>query len=547
MHLDPETGVQLPGGGIEIGSAGMTNFDPYSDRKFYQLALRTDFDVTDDITLTSLTSYDHYTQKQATDGDGMEVVAYDLQRGEGSIKSFNQELRIANDATNSFRWLLGANYEKSKTFEDQMLRYFANSNYYPNNLYINSSGELLRQNVRSYALFASFEYSVTPELTLKAAGRYNNMRNRAFNLAYTQTNGNVDKLFNILGGISGLPFTPIGPSDSYTLNSTPPSLPKGVTLLSPTASGAAGLGVPGTPMEAILKENNTSWRIGIDYQATPDMLFYANVSKGYKAGSFPALAAAQYVSALPVVQESVLAYEVGLKASMLDKKMQVNLAGFYYDYRNKQVRGKLFDFVFGTLDTLVNIPKSRIYGAEAEISLRPTDGLSINGAVTYLNSKVQKYFGYDIFGGVDNPDFNPAGDNREDLSGNPLPYTPKWSGVFNVDYRPNPQGGTPFIGITVSARSGQDAAIGGGVTTLPDGPRYRIAPGVGPYPYTIKGYATVDGRLGYEAEEGKWKVMVWGKNILNKYYWTAVVPSSDSSARFAGRPATYGVTFGFKM
>jgi outer membrane receptor protein involved in Fe transport len=85
------------------------------------------------------------------------------------------------------------------------------------------------------------------------------------------------------------------------------------------------------------------------------------------------------------------------------------------------------------------------------------------------------------------------------------------------------------------------------VTTLPDGPRYRIAPGVGPYPYTIKGYATVDGRLGYEAEEGKWKVMVWGKNILNKYYWTAVVPSSDSSARFAGRPATYGVTFGFKM
>ena len=41
--------------------------------------------------------------------------------------------------------------------------------------------------------------------------------------------------------------------------------------------------------------------------------------------------------------------------------------------------------------------------------------------------------------------------------------------------------------------------------------------------------------------------MLWGKNIFDKYYWTAVIPSSDSSARFAGKPATYGVTFGYKF
>ena len=108
-------------------------------------------------------------------------------------------------------------------------------------------------------------------------------------------------------------------------------------------------------------------------------------------------------------------------------------------------------------------------------------------------------------------------------------------------------GGTPFIGVTVTARSSQDAAIGGGETTLPTGPRYRIAPGVGPYPYTIDGYATVDARIGYEGDDGAWRVMLWGKNIFDKYYWTSVIPSSDSSGRLAGRPATYGVTFGYKI
>ena len=39
--------------------------------------------------------------------------------------------------------------------------------------------------------------------------------------------------------------------------------------------------------------------------------------------------------------------------------------------------------------------------------------------------------------------------------------------------------------------------------------------------------------------------MLWGKNITNEYYWTAVIPASDNVARFAGRPATYGITVAY--
>jgi iron complex outermembrane recepter protein len=556
-QLDPDTGVQntapnpfipgQPNGNVVIGTAKTTNFDPFSDRKFWQLAFRGDAEF-GGVTLTSLTSYTDYKQKQRTDGDGAAYVAYDLQRSDGSIKSFNQELRLANEATSDFRWVVGGNYEDSKTFENQYLRYFANSNHNPTTVYINSSGDLLSQKITNYAFFGNVEYDLGDKLTFKAGARYTSSKIDALNAAYTGTNGNVDKLFNFLGSFSGVTFTPIGPADSYTLNSTPPagSVPKDVTINSPTiAKGPLLSGVPGIPLDATLKQNNVSWRVGLDYKASDDVLIYANVSRGYKAGSFPALAAAAYISALPVVQESVTAFEAGFKASLADNKVQLNGAAFYYDYKDKQVRGKLLDAIFGTLDTLVNVPKSRIFGLEADVTVRPTPGLTISVAATYLSSKIKSFTGFDIYGGITNT--GALLGKPEDLSGNVLPYTPKFSTSGNLDYRFKPDGATPFFGVTANYKSSQDAAIGGGNTGLPVGPRYRIAPGIGNFPFAIKSYATIDARLGYQAEDGKWRVMIWGKNLTNKYYITAVIPSSDSTSRLAGKPATYGITVGFKM
>ncbi|MFD2502514.1 TonB-dependent receptor domain-containing protein [Rhizorhabdus histidinilytica] len=67
-------------------------------------------------------------------------------------------------------------------------------------------------------------------------------------------------------------------------------------------------------------------------------LFYANVTKGYKAGSFPTIGAATVSQYRPVVQESVIAYEAGFKQELFDRSVLLTGAGFYYDYRNKQLR-----------------------------------------------------------------------------------------------------------------------------------------------------------------------------------------------------------------
>jgi predicted Zn-dependent peptidase len=82
-------------------------------------------------------------------------VTFDLYRNDGYIKTFNQEVRLANDPHRSFRWLIGGNIESSHTFENQLLRYFNSSNYNPNNLYINASGVTNKQDILNYASSAA--------------------------------------------------------------------------------------------------------------------------------------------------------------------------------------------------------------------------------------------------------------------------------------------------------------------------------------------------------------------------------------------------------
>ncbi len=117
---------------------------------------------------------------------------------------------------------------------------------------------------------------------------------------------------------------------------------------------------------------------------------YASVSKGYKNGIFITTGATFAAALDPATQESVLAYEAGVKLSLLNRKMQLNAAVFHYDYRDKQIRGRIIDPVVGGLNQLLNIPESRISGAEVQLIWEPVGGLTFNGGVTYISSKIRE-------------------------------------------------------------------------------------------------------------------------------------------------------------
>jgi outer membrane receptor protein involved in Fe transport len=489
---------------------------PRSSRQFYQAALRADVDLPADLTFTSLTSYDYYTQRLVVDSDGSALQLNDLAYDDGRLSSFNQEIRVQNSGQSTFRWIGGANYEHSLTTENQDLVYRDDSVVQASNLFIDTSGEADSQTFKNYALFANGEYSITPKLVLKGGVRYTKTKDENNNCGYAPDHTVAD-LFNLLGGLLGkVPFTPIVPSSGpsynncYTLN---------------------GNNVPGFPYQATLEQSNVSWRGGVDFQLNDDTLLYANVSRGFKAGSFPSLAAATYVQLAPVTQEELTSYEAGVKAEFLDRTVRLAAAAFYYDYKNKQVRGKEGDPVFGILDIEVNVPKSRVIGFEEELTIKPTQGLTLNLNATYLRSRIQEYTGFNVVG------------QTQSFSGDPLPFTPKWNYGLNADYRfKGPNDSTPFVGVSVDGHSSADAALGGSRVVVPTGPNTRNIPGL-TNPFVLTSYTTLDARLGYEGADGKWKVTLWGKNLTNKYYWNNVVIANDAIFRLAGMPATYGVTF----
>lgn len=491
--------------------------EPEGDRTLFQGVLRGDFDLNDDLTLTVMTSYVDFEQEQVTDGDGSFLSLFDLRRNDGELDSWNTEIRLANSPDNAFRWLVGANYEDSNTFEDQILYFDDNTNNSASNMYINNnSNVLIDQSIETYAAFFNTETDISDRLTFKFGMRYTDSSIDAEICPYSAGELRTSKLFEFLA----VNVFETVPAD-FTLDGLPQCYAFDDNL------------VPGNPYIDSLEEDNVSWRIGLDYQLTEGSLVFANVSKGYKAGSFPALAAANHSALAPVVQEEVLAYELGTKTTFADNRVHLNAALFFYEYKDKQVRGKTPDPIFGILDTLLNVPESEIFGAEADVVFSITDNLTLTGAVTYVDSEITKYDGTDLLG------------NSRNFSGDPIPFTPELTYSLDLDYRFLVNtGGEVFMGLRAVGQDDSDAAMGAEDIAWPEGPYSRS---IDPYPYVLDGYTTLDARIGYESEDQRWRVMLWGKNITDEYYWTTIIPASDDIARFAGKPRTYGVTVGYNF
>ena len=108
-----------------------------------------------------------------------------------------------------------------------------------------------------------------------------------------------------------------------------------------TVAGGCITFLPGTfaggIIEKELDEDSTSGKVALDWNITDDFLAYVSFSRGYKSGSFPTLSTNVDTQLDPVVQEQLDAYELGVKASLLDGKAQLNAAAFYYDYTDKHL------------------------------------------------------------------------------------------------------------------------------------------------------------------------------------------------------------------
>lgn len=166
-------------------------------------------------------------------------------------------------------------------------------------------------------------------------------------------------------------------------------------------------------------------KFGIQFQATPDVLAYGSVTRGYKSGGFNLLIDPLSINSAGYDPEYVWAYEAGLKLNLPSLGGRLNLAAFYNNFSGLQVNQFVFDPVSGNTAQLVsNADKAKIFGVEAEWMLRPVDALEFGGSIAYLDATYDGTFpAIDNFTlGVTDPD------------GRRLNDAPRWSGSANLQY-----------------------------------------------------------------------------------------------------------------
>ncbi|MCW6530769.1 TonB-dependent receptor [Sphingomonas sp. MMSM20] len=471
------------------------------DDYFYQFSLRGDVDLSDSIKLTSISAYSRFKQWSPVDTDGVPVPNMRLTI-DARIESFSQELRVAGQS-GPLRWMIGGNYSHDKTDDREIGNIDAsNSGVGPYRYREFTIGNA--QKIDAKAVFGSVDYEIVRGLTLQASARYNDQTNRFRGCLYDSGNGDIATVFsflsNLLRGFTD-PVVALKPGACATL-------------------GEVGYGTPLVPVPIVekrLSQDNVSWRAGLNWKPTQDTLLYANVTKGYKAGSFPTVPGLFPTQFDPVTQESVLAVEAGFKVAALNRRLQLNGAGFYYKYNDKQIAGYVAT-AFGNLPSLVQIPRSSVRGGELTINWRPVEGLTLNGGVTYVDTRIDRSF-------VTN---DPDG-TAINVKGASFPGTPKWQMNADIDYHvPLDSTLELTMGGNLSYRSKVQAAFG----NLTE--------------FEIPGYALLDLRLGLGARDSRWKVQLWGRNVTNKFYLTNVTDVVDTVVRLTGKPATYGITLSYR-
>ena len=166
------------------------------------------------------------------------------------------------------------------------------------------------------------------------------------------------------------------------------------------------------------KSSAQTWVIGLDYKPTEDILLYGKYTRGYRAGGLSPQAPVAFLTFEP---EQVDTYETGVK-TIFGGPMPgtVSIAAFYNDFQDQQLQVNLLpnNVAIAPASAILNLGKSRIYGAELEASVNPFTGFTMDASYAYLSTKVSDVKGFN----ATDPNFQISSPTQE---GDELILSPK--------------------------------------------------------------------------------------------------------------------------
>jgi iron complex outermembrane recepter protein len=323
-------------------------------------------------TLTSIANYTRNFYSSLTDSDALatpQAATGGLNFNYNNIyvnKSwqFSEELRL-NGSTSAFDWVVGGLYytDRKQSFSDLWTISSAN----------NQLMTFGRLKSTSFAMFGQLDAHLSRKFTLSIGGRYTNEKRElleAITFAKQRAAGIYTNLDAALADTAA-PFT------------------------APLQDVRGGLVAAGQPTSTLNKD--FTGKLSLTYEPNSNNTFYLSYSRGVKGAGFssgfsPTNTLAQNMALVgPVGQETLDSYEIGAKNRFFGRKLGINTAAFYYDFRNKQEQIFLFSPATQTLlQNYLNAGDAEVYGIETEIDFRPSSRWNFNFNGSLLRGKITK-------------------------------------------------------------------------------------------------------------------------------------------------------------
>lgn len=299
----------------------------------------------------------------------------------------------------------------------------------------------------------------------------------------------------------------------------------------PNLEDPAARYVPGTAPDRKSTQEPT-WRVSLDHRFDPRVLGYVSYNRGFSSAMF----AMVDPDAEPIPTEVIDAYELGIKSDLLQRRLQVNAAVFWYEYEDQQVR----TFALGGLSRLGSVPESRLRGAEVELSWAASSQLQLNAGLTLLDTEYTDFPNGDI----SEPQPAPGGGNFYCASGQQVP-----SGSCPETVRPelaarttegNEMQRAPDYTATLAARYAWGIASGemslSASAAHNDGFYWAVDNRTRQDAYTL-----LNAQLDWTNTSRRYRVYVFGKNLSDEAYSQATTSDTFGDIVTAAPPRTFGL------
>jgi iron complex outermembrane receptor protein len=490
-------------------------------------------------TITSVTAWRYWDWKPANDRDFVGLPITTVSQNPSQQHQWSQEFRVASNGTNKLNYTFGVflfsqkiNTQGSQVQGAAASRWLLSgadaSN--PNVLNGLTSTNTINFDNQSAAIFGKLKWSPTDRLHISPGLRLN----------YDKKSGYYDSVVSI----HNAQFDFVATADNVAALRAAQPTPAALTTFQNQTNTLAPQHY--TPSFSAW---NVSGDINIAFDFTPDIHGYATYARSFKSGGINlsglplnSTNTAVDLTTQTVKPEKVNHFELGLKTQFLDRRVTINLAGYWDVINDYQatVNNNAINVIRGYL---ANAGQVRVRCVEFDRSFRPNERLSLyfNGAYTdatstrFTNAPCPPELSGGTAATAANPasapgvagGFSPA---QCDISGQVLPGVSKWALSFGGELNHPIGGGEVYFGYDGSYRT-------------------RFSSNPSPSAYTwIEGYSLSNFRLGFRKDG--FNVFGWVRNAFDHHYYELLSVQSGSTGLIVGQPGdprTFGATISKKF